>query len=123
MTDSRSRAKPLDYAGRCARYLPRRGIAYDPERLSVDRLTPRQRRRALKKERHAFPVFPLLPDIDNDPYDGDEYDDEHCSHCGGEWYLQECDDPIQCCDPRCDGQWHPCVACQGTGWARNQVIW
>jgi hypothetical protein len=117
-----SRAAPLDYAGRCARYLPRRGIAYDPERLSIDRLTPRQRRRALKKERYAVPAFPLLLDIDNDPHDGDD-DNEPCSHCGGEWYLQECDDPIQCCDPRCDGQWHPCTACQGTGWARNQVIW
>jgi len=63
------------------------------------------------------------PDIDDDPYDGDEYDDERCSHCGGEWYLQECDDPLQCCDPRCDGQWHPCIACGGTGLAKNQVIW
>ena len=111
-----SSAAPLDYAGRCARYLPARGITYDPERLSVDKLTPRQRRRALKKERHAFP---LLPDIDGDPYDGD---DERCSHCGGEWWAMECDDPIQCCDPACDGQWHPCDACQGTGRARNQVI-
>jgi len=58
-----SRAKPLDYAGRCARYLPQRGIAYDPGRLSVSHLTPRQRKRALKKERHAFPAFPLLLDI------------------------------------------------------------
>lgn len=64
-----------------------------------------------------------MVDIDNDPYDGDEYDDERCSHCGGDWWAMECDDPIQCCDPRCDGQWHPCSACQGTGWARNQVIW
>ena len=62
------------------------------------------------------------PDIDDDPYDGDD-DNEPCSHCGGEWYLQECDDPIQCCDSRCDGQWHPCTACQGTGQARNQAIW
>ena len=69
-----SRAKPLDYADRCARYLPRRGIAYDPERLSVEYLTPRQRRRALKKERHAVPAFPLLLDIDDDPYDGDDSD-------------------------------------------------
>ena len=50
-------------------------------------------------------------------------DSEECSWCGGEWYLQECDDPIQCCDPGCDGQWHPCVACQGTGLAKHQVIW
>src|ERR1700756_4474852 len=82
-----SRMKPLNYADRCARYLPQRGIPYDPERMSIGRLTPRQRRRALKKERHAFPAFPVLTDIDDDPYDGDEYDDEHCSHCGGEWYL------------------------------------
>jgi len=48
-----SNAKPLDYADRCARYLTQRGIEYDPERISFDRMTPRQRRRALKKERHA----------------------------------------------------------------------
>lgn len=60
--------------------------------------------------------------LDNS-WDGDDWDNEPCSHCGGEWYLQECDDPIQCCDPRCDGQWHPCVACQGTGLAKNQVMW
>ena len=112
-----SRALALDYAGRCARYLPQRGIPYDPSRLSIDRLTPRQRRRALKKERHAFP---LLPDIDAD----DEYtdDDPRCTHCNGEPWLQECDDPIQCCDPRCDGEWHPCTACGGTGLYEHQVI-
>ena len=85
--------RPLDYAGRCARYLPARGVPYDPGRLSVDRLTSRQRRRALKKERHAFP---LLPNID--------------------------DDPIQCCDPRCDGELHPDPACGGTGLYEHQVI-
>ena len=71
--------------------LPRRGIAYDPERLSVGYLTPRQRRRALKKERRAFP---LLLDIDNDPYDGDDEDDR-CTCCDGDIWV-ECDDPIQC---------------------------
>jgi len=111
--------KPLDYAGRCARYLPRRGIAYDPERLSVGRLTPRQRRRALKKERRAFPAFPRLPDIDGDPYDGDE--DPRCTHCDGEIWV-ECDDPIQCCDPTCDGEMHPDPACGGTGLYEHQVI-
>jgi hypothetical protein len=55
--------------------------------------------------------------------DDDEYDSKPCSWCGGEWYLQECDDPIQCCDPRCDGTWHPCTACQGTGLAKHQVLW
>ena len=53
----------------------------------------------------------------------DDLDSEPCSHCGGEWYMQECDDPIQCCEPRCDGQWHPCVACNGTGLAKNQWCW
>jgi hypothetical protein len=40
----------LDYAGRCERYARQRGWAYDPERMSIGHLTPRQRRRALKKE-------------------------------------------------------------------------
>ena len=57
--------------------------------------------------------------------EANDWDDDHlvCTHCGGEPYMQECDDPIQCCDPRCDGQWHPCVACNGTGLAKHQVIW
>jgi len=25
-------------------------------------------------------------------------------------------------DPRCDGQWHPCTACGGTGLYEHQVI-
>jgi hypothetical protein len=48
-----SRAEPMDYAARITRYLPQRGIAYDPQRMSYGYLTPRQRRRALKKERQA----------------------------------------------------------------------
>ena len=69
------------------------------------------------------PVWGYQPGLD-DPreYDPDA-DSEPCSWCGGEWYLQECGDPIQCCDPKCDGQWHPCTACQGTGLARHQVFW
>lgn len=59
---------------------------------------------------------------EDDDYGPDE-DSNPCSHCGGDWYLQECDDPIQCCDPHCDGVWHPCTACQGTGLAKHQVIW
>jgi hypothetical protein len=110
-------APALDYAGRCARYLPQRGIPYDPERLSVGRLTPRQRKRALKKERRAWP---LLPDIDGDPYDGDD-DDPRCTICGGEVWV-ECDDPIQCCTPGCDGEMHPDPACGGTGLYVHQVI-
>lgn len=66
---------------------------------------------------------PLDGEVLGEFRDDDDADYETCSHCGGEWYLQECDDPIQCCDPRCDGQWHPCVACQGTGLAKHQVIW
>lgn len=49
-------------------------------------------------------------------------DDPRCTHCNGEPWLQECDDPLQCCDPRCDGQWHPCTACGGTGLYEHQVI-
>lgn len=57
-----------------------------------------------------------------------ERDDERdlgpaCTWCGGEWYLQECDDPIQCCDSRCDGRFHPCAACNGTGLASEQWSW
>lgn len=40
----------LLYADRAERYLRQRGITYDPQRMSIHRLTPRQRRRALHKE-------------------------------------------------------------------------
>ena len=62
-----------------------------------------------------------MADIDDDPYDGDG-EDERCTSCDGEAWV-ECDDPIQCCDPRCDGEFHPDPACGGTGLARHQVIW
>lgn len=54
-----------------------------------------------------------------------DYEDspESCTWCGGEWYAQECGDPIQCGDPRCDGTWHPCTACNGTGLASEQWCW
>jgi hypothetical protein len=47
--------KPLLYADRCERYARQRGWAYDEHRISIDHLTPRQRRRALRKERHQRP--------------------------------------------------------------------
>ena len=59
-------------------------------------------------------------DIDNDPYDGDD-SDPRCTQCHGEIWV-ECDDPIQCCDPRCDGEMHPDPACGGTGLYEYQVI-
>lgn len=102
---------PLTYAGRCERYARQGGWRYDPRRISIDRLTPRQRRRALKKERHASPAlrhreaamardpqYGLYNDGDDGAfYDGDYFDhggaDEHdlgycvtpgCNCCGGE---------------------------------------
>lgn len=64
-----------------------------------------------------------MADIDDDPYDGDDSDsDERCTVCDGDPWV-ECDDPIQCCDPECDGVWHPDPACGGTGLARHQVMW
>src|ERR1700685_1243488 len=61
------------------------------------------------------------PDVDDDPYDGDDDDPRRTACNGGPW-LQECDDPLQCCDSRCDGEWHPCIACGGTGLYEHQVI-
>jgi hypothetical protein len=57
----------------------------------------------------------------DDPYP--DWDDDHeldCTHCGGDPDMQECGDPIQCCNPRCDGVWHPCDACNGTGLRSQQ---
>jgi hypothetical protein len=44
----------LTYAERCERYARQRGWTYDPRMPSFGRLTPRQRHRALKKERRAW---------------------------------------------------------------------
>jgi hypothetical protein len=52
--------------------------------------------------------------------DGDD-SDPRCTVCNGEVWV-ECDDPIQCCDPRCDGELHPDPACGGTGLYEHQVI-
>lgn len=67
----------------------------------------------------------LQPDdgYDDEGWNAAAIDSEPCTWCGGEPDLQECDDPIQCCDSRCDGTWHPCVACGGTGLSKHQVIW
>jgi hypothetical protein len=59
------------------------------------------------------------PDDDWDDYDSR---DERCTHCGGDIWV-ECDDPIQCTYPRCDGEFHPDPACNGTGLARDQWMW
>jgi hypothetical protein len=42
------------YDDRAFRYLAQRGILYDRHRMSIDRLTPAQRRRALRKERRGW---------------------------------------------------------------------
>ena len=58
------------------------------------------------------------------PDDEDEWYADHpsCTHCGGDIWV-ECDDPIQCTYPRCDGEFHPDPACNGTGLARDQWSW
>ena len=62
----------------------------------------------------------------------DDYDtDPDCSHCGGDGEV-ECDDPIQCTrmhsyftHPDTDQEFQFCVcfACNGSGLAKDQVIW
>lgn len=59
-------------------------------------------------------------DVDDDGYTDD---DRPCSRCGGEWWMVECDDPIQCCKRGCDGVNHGCDACNDTGLAKNQWSW
>jgi hypothetical protein len=68
----------------------------------------------------AVPKASAGRDIDDDPYDGEDAD-PRCTICNGEVWV-ECDDPIQCCDPRCDGELHPDPACGGTGLHEHQVI-
>lgn len=59
---TRKPVKPLDYADRCERYARQRGWHYDPQRMSIHRLTPAQRRRALHKERRSWRRTPELED-------------------------------------------------------------
>jgi hypothetical protein len=114
-----SAAPPLDYADRCERYARQRGWAYDPARLSIHHLTPRQRRRAIKKERSAWPLYSRRS-IDM-PWDHRyrAHDDEvagaerrflrravadECDVCGLPDNYNGDGDGIGSCDcPRCDG--------------------
>lgn len=52
----------------------------------------------------------------------DDWDDEYvpCSWCGGEGFS-DCDDPIQCLDPACNGELCTCRGCNGLG--HSQVVW
>ena len=61
-----------------------------------------------------------IPDDQPDrcPSDTDEHPE--CSWCGGDGWG-ECDDPIQCLDPRCNGELCPCSACYGRGY--DQEVW
>lgn len=45
-----------------------------------------------------------------------------CTHCGGEG-VTECDDPIQCLNPACNGEFCTCGACGGSGLAKDQRVW
>lgn len=47
-------------------------------------------------------------------------DTPECTWCGGEG-IDECDDPIQCMDPACNGEMCTCRGCDGRG--HSQVIW
>ena len=62
----------------------------------------------------------FYPDSEDEVLDHD--DDPSCTHCGGDIWV-ECDDPIQCTYPRCDGEFHPDPACNGTGLAKDQWLW
>lgn len=53
-------------------------------------------------------------------YDDGDDRERDCTHCGGEPFMVECDDPIQCCKPGCDGTWHGCDSCNDTGLRSEQ---
>lgn len=63
------------------------------------------------------------PHRTGDPDDGPWYadDDADCSFCGGDGY-EECDDRIQCTERHINGMCR-CVACNGSGRAKDQTIW
>lgn len=53
----------------------------------------------------------------------DEYDpDGDCSHCGGRG-EEECSDGPLCFERNCSHGYHDCIACGGSGLARDQRIW
>lgn len=82
----------------------------------------RVKRRANRRERREGRQLALVEIGEDAPpavfFDQpDDWPDEErdCTHCGGEPDMIECDDPIQCCKPGCDGVLHGCDACNGTG--------
>lgn len=60
-------------------------------------------------------------DFDGFHIEGDDDEDADCSMCGGRGW-DECDDEIQCTAMHnCHGEC-PCVACGGSGLAKDQTI-
>lgn len=57
-------------------------------------------------------------DAMNDDYD----DDPGCSWCGGDGW-EECTDTLAGCGAGCTGRICPCGACNGSGLAKDQVVW
>lgn len=52
--------------------------------------------------------------------DDDGTEHVECSICGGDG-VTECNDPIQCTHPGCDGEFCYCSACSGRGY--DQTVW
>ena len=61
--------------------------------------------------------------VQEQDYDDIEYDDDAgCSWCDGEG-IRECDAAPLCWSRNCNGDFHDCPACDGSGLARDQRIW
>lgn len=58
---------------------------------------------------------------DYDPDDDLDYGAD-CQTCGGE-QIEECDDILGCFVKGCDGNYHTCPNCKGSGRARDQWFW
>ena len=54
-----------------------------------------------------------------------EYDDDPCMTCGGDG-IEECEDTDSaegCWEPDCNGRFHTCPNCRGSGNAKDQRFW
>lgn len=55
-------------------------------------------------------------------YEDDDDGWDQCQTCCGDGY-EECWDWPDCWEPKCDGDFHRCPNCHGTGSAKDQWYW
>ena len=59
---------------------------------------------------------------DDDDLDYGDDEDRNCQTCCGE-QIEECHDILGCFEAGCNGDYHRCPNCKGSGLAKDQCYW